>query len=120
MLYVGKPKVLDVAQVHHVLDTVVHSAALSLNFLLLYLILHRSGDHMSKAYKNVLLVTCAFDIALATIMWVSQPVSKGTANVLRCSLCHFRLTHGLVGGFVQRRMDDCVHQRVLCENQCVL
>ncbi|KAH7717826.1 7TM GPCR protein [Aphelenchoides avenae] len=78
---------LDVKEIHHVVDTVKSSASLAMNVVLLYIILRHSSLQLT-AYKRIFLMTCITDILLSLAVLISQPAMFFTAEGYMILICN--------------------------------
>lgn len=65
--------ILDVATIHHYIESSVSGLSLVFNLLLLYLIASHAKSKV-KDYQIVLTMTCLSDICLGVVIFAIQPV----------------------------------------------
>lgn len=64
---------LDVSEIHRVLDTSINSVSLLLNGYLLYMIKNHS-TFQTPIYQLLLAIDAGLDFALALMIFITQPV----------------------------------------------
>src|SRR4051812_12509668 len=73
---------MDIRTVHCLVDTAKCCASIVLNLGLLNLILRHSTERL-QVYQGILLMTCAADIMLSSVVLFTQPVGCGKIEVVK-------------------------------------